>query len=378
MPDEVAAAAKIEAAIAAQKAARWKYLTDRHADLLAAWKLDETKYRSAAGKIAATYLNHFEAENFDGVHNLRIAQLVKDGSGSDVIESMVSNDEWVKYRITVPDDGTYRLDAFYNTDEKTPLLVQVNGASVSIDALSQPTGGWDLAYQRWQNVATFDLRSGLNFLRLYAKVGTFPRIGRFRLRKIDVKIETTIDETARAQQLNAQLLAEFAMEPDHPWPTIAGIEPYLNAEQRNAIASMDGVSDRLAASMQPYELTISACDEMTPVDLPVHIRGDVYNVLQPPVPRGMPRLLDAAMPRPAIAPDHSGRLELAQWLTDPRNPLTARVMANRIWQWHFGQGIVQTTSDFRARVPRRRIQSCSIISLRRLSTDTGRSNRCTG
>ena len=42
----------------------------------------------------------------------------------------------------------------------------------------------------------------------------------------------------------------------------------------------------------------------------------------------------------------SGRLQLAEWLTDPKNPLTARVMANRIWHYHFGRGLVRTTSDF--------------------------------
>jgi hypothetical protein len=36
---------------------------------------------------------------------------------------------------------------------------------------------------------------------------------------------------------------------------------------------------------------------------------------------------------------------LARWLTSPENPLTARVMANRIWQWHFGEGIVPTAND---------------------------------
>ena len=42
----------------------------------------------------------------------------------------------------------------------------------------------------------------------------------------------------------------------------------------------------------------------------------------------------------------SGRLELASWITSDQNPLTARVMANRIWQYHFGEGIVKTPSDF--------------------------------
>jgi hypothetical protein len=42
----------------------------------------------------------------------------------------------------------------------------------------------------------------------------------------------------------------------------------------------------------------------------------------------------------------SGRLELAGWIGDPANPLTARVMVNRIWQGHFGRGIVPTASDF--------------------------------
>ena len=51
------------------------------------------------------------------------------------------------------------------------------------------------------------------------------------------------------------------------------------------------------------------------------------------------------------------RLSLANWITDPANPLTVRVIVNRVWQWHFGTGLVRTESDFgtHAKTPATRI-----------------------
>ena len=65
------------------------------------------------------------------------------------------------------------------------------------------------------------------------------------------------------------------------------------------------------------------------------------------VPRGFIHALgQAELPAGAAG---SGRLELATWITRPDNPLTARVMMNRLWQYHFGRGLVATSNDFGTR-----------------------------
>ncbi len=86
-----------------------------------------------------------------------------------------------------------------------------------------------------------------------------------------------------------------------------------------------------------------AVEEGTPVDVPVQLSGDPARP-GPVARRGPPRFL--AGPRPFVIASGSGRLELARWLTAPENPLLARVMANRIWQHHFGRGLVSTPSNF--------------------------------
>jgi hypothetical protein len=80
-------------------------------------------------------------------------------------------------------------------------------------------------------------------------------------------------------------------------------------------------------------------------DVRIHIRGR-YDRLGPVVRRHFPEII-AGPPcdQPPIN-EGSGRRQLAEWLTKPDNPMTARVMANRLWQHHFGQGIVRSPSNF--------------------------------
>jgi hypothetical protein len=74
-------------------------------------------------------------------------------------------------------------------------------------------------------------------------------------------------------------------------------------------------------------------------------RGDVMQKLE----EVGPGVLASVKPALAIKPtatDPQRRLALAEWIAHPDNPLTARVLVNRVWHWHFGQGLVRTPSDF--------------------------------
>src|SRR5947208_394659 len=78
-------------------------------------------------------------------------------------------------------------------------------------------------------------------------------------------------------------------------------------------------------------------------DVQVHSRGRYYR-LGRLVPRRFPRVLAGGNQQPIT--EGSGSLELAKWIASPANPLTARVMVNRLWQHHFGEGLVRTPNNF--------------------------------
>ena len=82
----------------------------------------------------------------------------------------------------------------------------------------------------------------------------------------------------------------------------------------------------------------------TPRDCEIRLKGEPADRGEAP-PRGDLRI--SGLPRLASVPASAGgRLELARWLTSPDNPLTARVMVNRVWQHLFGDGLVRTVDDF--------------------------------
>ena len=85
-------------------------------------------------------------------------------------------------------------------------------------------------------------------------------------------------------------------------------------------------------------------DRSKPVDPTVFLRGQP-NRPGRRVARQIPKLFSTVVDS-VVPDDESGRVELAKMITHPQNPLTARVIVNRVWQWHFGQPLVDTPSDF--------------------------------
>jgi hypothetical protein len=125
----------------------------------------------------------------------------------------------------------------------------------------------------------------------------------------------------------------------------ASREKLLSSELQSKVASYRASAELLKknAPTEP-EMADAVSEEATPFAGKVAIRGDFHN-LGEDAPRAVPVILTKAAPSPEQFTG-SGRLQVADWLTRPENPMVARVMANRTWMWHFGEGIVATPDNF--------------------------------
>ena len=156
-------------------------------------------------------------------------------------------------------------------------------------------------------------------------------------------IEDAMKRIRSGENVFRGLLRKYRSDRDE---TEAALQAYSNRGQPRVFAM--GLQDRDAAL--PTRLLVRG-----ELDKPAQfVERGVLQVLSPPGKQTLSALMKDASFRRHRTPglpslthhSQSGRLELAEWIASPKNPLTARVIANRVWHWMYGRGLVRTVDDF--------------------------------
>ncbi len=166
--------------------------------------------------------------------------------------------------------------------------------------------------------------------------------------KEDLKVQAEWDQKIKVEEDKISALvksenerlqkeggAEFKL-PAKPEPTYSKEAQAQLKTLREQVASLKKERPEVPAAMGATEREI--------IDVPIHIRGS-HLTLGETVPRHVPVVL-SQQPQEPFPKERSGRLKFAEWLGNPEHPLTSRVIANRVWRWHFGKGIVSTPDNF--------------------------------
>ena len=163
----------------------------------------------------------------------------------------------------------------------------------------------------------------------------------------------------KARNKDAQALEDAALEAlrkvalggESPFRLPAEqLESLYASEERAAIAAKSAEAAELERTLPPMLPSAPAVRDAEKVaDMQLLRRGSHLDPVGDAVPRGAPAELASAHAMEPIPAGQSGRLQLARWMASPHNPLTARVAANRIWQGHFGRGLVASSSNFGVR-----------------------------
>ena len=213
---------------------------------------------------------------------------------------------------------------------------ELNPAIAKAFAGAQPASLQDVAAIYTQVFG--QLRDELKLPEFLGYKGGSTSRGRFEIAKTQTKLADAGMDSLRERIFggNSPLL------PDEQVMTRALGNQYTT--QQNAIRNKITVLE-LTHPGAPVK-AMSVIDKDKPRDAAILIRGEPQN-RGPLAPRQFPALLTTQPVKPFT--DGSGRLEMARLVASRDNPLTARVFVNRAWQWHFGQAIVRTVSDFGTR-----------------------------
>lgn len=243
-------------------------------------------------------------------------------------KSEKGTEKTVTYDLKIPQSGSYEVRLSYSagTNRPTKALIRV-----------QHGGG--------KKDVRINQRKSPPHDNLFITIGTFP----FE-KDQPASIQISNKGTSGALIADAvQLLPKGFELPNQPKPKQPK-KPSLSPEVKEAIAHLEKTIKEQDANLKklksqvPKTTTLMAVRDGNPTDSHIHL-GGLPRRLGDEVKRGVLRVAQSDDSSLSI-PTGSGRLELAHWITSPENPLTARVLANRIWLHLMGHGLVRTPDNF--------------------------------
>ena len=236
----------------------------------------------------------------------------------------------VRFRPEIPQDGLYEIRLAYtarpNRATNVPVRVTSKGSERTVYLNQTVLPPHDKAFEI---LGTFTLEQGTNNTIEVLTEGTkgFVVVDAVQFLPQDVQLAGTL----------------MKKRPNAPEPEnmMEGITAASLQELEYQVMEIAGKPPEGLEQGMPRALAVR---DSTPRNTKIHIRGDPER-LGEEVPRGFLSVVEH-VESGKLGTDSSGRLELAKWIADERNPLTARVMVNRIWQHLFGRGLVNTPDNF--------------------------------
>jgi hypothetical protein len=285
-----------------------------------------------------------------------------------------------EYDLTIDEAGGYQIELRYAAAESRPVELSLDGKLLKANAAGKVTGTWQPDTQAWSAECLIKVEAGKHTIGLKC-AGPFPHFDKVAL--VPTKLPEgdqppvgpkTIEQLAGERDLNVALLrqwaayveksgvgfqpasgdhptagkmptplAEIVADPKGPFALPKDAEQYYPAA---VIAELKQLREATTAAAKavPILPMVMGASEGKPANLKIHLRGN-YLTQDREVPRQFLQVIAGEQQTP-IAADRSGRLELANWMTQSQHPLTSRVMVNRVWHWHFGNGLVRSPDNF--------------------------------
>jgi hypothetical protein len=275
-----------------------------------------------------------------------------------------------------PLPGRYLLQLRYAANEQRPMVLKLDEAILNNEACSELTGGWMPEHQKWFTQASVNLTGNRHRVRLEIN-NVSVHLDKLRLVRVEEEGKfRSPEKIASERELNPVVLRRWAKLIRRRKLTDAAVvgslsdqaltskklldfagkedfkrlsEPAAAEELHGQLAERDGFFTERMLQIRQELMKLKKSVAMAVADGPV---GDTHvfirgNHLQKGalVNRRAPRIVAPKL-EDFGAGTVSGRLQLARAITDSEVPLAARVMVNRVWRWHFGKAIVESTENF--------------------------------